>query len=51
MTELQNRIKGPQKEWVDENFAKLMKKDFKDILKKEIFRPEGPKKQFQWMRE
>ena len=49
LSELQNRIKGSQKDWVDENFAKLMKKDFKDILEKEIFRPEGPKKQFQWM--
>jgi hypothetical protein len=49
LSEMQERFEGPQKNWVNENFTKLMKKEFKEILEKEIFRPEGPKKQFQWM--
>ena len=46
---MQKRFEGSQKEWVNENFTKYMKMEIKEILENEIFRPEGPEKQFQWM--
>ena len=49
LSELQKRFEGPQKDWVHENFTKLMNKDLKNILEKDIYRIVGPEKQFQWM--
>jgi hypothetical protein len=49
LSEMQKRFEGDQKEWINKNFTKYMKKEFKEILENNIFRPEGPKKQFQWM--
>ena len=49
LSEMKKKFDGPQKDWVNENFTKYMKTEIKEILENEIFRPEGPKKQFQWM--
>ena len=49
ISEMKKRFKGDQKDWVNEKFAQSMNKDLKHMLSKDVFRPKGPKKQFEWM--
>ena len=49
ISELTKRLKGNQNDWINEEFAKSMNVDLKNMLETEVFRPTGPKKQFEWM--
>lgn len=49
ISELQKRLECDQKDWVNLEFTEYMNKEFRDILENHIFRPEGPKKQYEWM--
>ena len=49
VNELQNALDKDQTKWIEYDFMDKMDKDVKEILKKSIFRIEGPDKQFEWM--
>ena len=49
VNELQIALGKNQKEWYENKLLKNLNSEIVDILKKSIFRPEGPDKQFEWM--
>ena len=47
--EFKKRIKGDQRDLINEKFTKFMSENSKEYLENNVFRPEGPQGQFQWL--